>query len=324
MEPSSEPVLETQAIPVSRIAGFWRRVGALVVDGVVLGSIGFPLGLLLGERLAPVGTPARLIGLLVIIPYLGVLGSQVGNGQTVGKRLLGIRVVDADGNALPLNRSLVRALLLSLPWILNGIRFGSLDPVVMITLWVAGVLIFGVGGAIIGTFALNRRTRQALHDLVVGSYVVRADGLGLHVPVVSTRTPMVASLAWIGLVAIGTTVSAAMAPRLASNELSPALMESVSAIPGTNSFEITHLTVWGGGRTSTQLRAVLWCQGPSADTERAARQMAAAMLQHHPDAATAPNLGITVIRGWDIGIAKMTRSESLMRSPAQWRTELGQ
>ena len=118
--------LETLPAPTSRIAGFWRRVGALVLDSIVLGLLGIPLGLLVGERFAPVGTPARLMGLLVLIPYLGLLGSQVGRGQTLGKRLLGLRVVDASGQPLSVTRACMRAALLSLPWAFNGLHFRTL------------------------------------------------------------------------------------------------------------------------------------------------------------------------------------------------------
>lgn len=51
MAPSPEPVIEvieTQTVSSSRFAGFWRRIGALLVDSAVLGVVGFPLGLLLG------------------------------------------------------------------------------------------------------------------------------------------------------------------------------------------------------------------------------------------------------------------------------------
>jgi uncharacterized RDD family membrane protein YckC len=323
MEPSAEPVIETQPMSSSRIAGFWRRIGALVIDGLVLGAMGVPLGLLLGERYAPAGTPARLIGLLVIVPYLGLMGSQLGGGRTLGKRLLGLRVVDANGQPLPLGRAFVRAALLSLPWIFNGIRFGSLSSVVLATLWVAGVLVFGVGGAIIGTYVLNRRTRQALHDLVVGSYVIEASGLGLPVPVTSTRRPVTASGVWVGVVAAAALAMVALGPNLVAGQFPPVLMESIASIPGASSMEIKSITTWGSRGTSKVLVAVLWFRGPADGARQAAREVAAAMLQHHPDAATAPRLAVTVIRGWDVGIASSTSAVSFVQTPADWRAELG-
>jgi uncharacterized RDD family membrane protein YckC len=323
MDQVVEPVLETQPLPTARFAGFWRRVGALFVDSAVQGLLGLPVGLLLGERLAPVGSPARLVGLLIIMPYLGVLGSRVGGGQTLGKRLLGLRVVDAGGQPLSLARSFARAAMLALPWIFNGIRLGSLGPVVMATLWVGGLFVFGVGGATLGTFLFNRPTRQALHDLVVGSYVVHADGLGLPVPARSTRRPLVASAAWMGVVAVVTTVMLVKGPDFMADQFPPALMERLSAIPGATSYEVKNMTTWWGGRSSKAIVAVIWFHGAQEDTKKAAQEAAAAVLQQHPEATTAQKLVVTVIRGWDVGVFSMTSAMNYVQTPAQGRAELG-
>jgi len=320
MDPSAGPVIETQPAS-SRFAGFWRRIGALFIDAAVVGLLGFPLGMLLGERYAPAGTPARLIGLLIIAPYLGVMGSRIGGGQTLGKRLLGLRVVDTNGQPLPVGRAFVRAAILSLPWIFNGIRFGSLGPVVLATLWIASVLVFGVGGAIIGTYVLNRRTRQALHDLLVGTYVIEASGQSLPVPFTSTRRPLSASVGWIGIVAVATTAMVNVGPNLISGPFPPVLKESLASIPGASSVEIRSYTrPIGGGKI---ILALLWYRGPGDGARQAAREVVAAVLRHHPDVATTPTLGVTVIRGWDIGIASSTSAVNFVQTPAQWRAELG-
>jgi uncharacterized RDD family membrane protein YckC len=323
MDQTAEPLLETQPSQTARFPGVWRRVVAFFVDTGVLAVLGLPLGLLLGERFAPVGSPARLVGLLIILPYLGVMGSRFGGGQTLGKRLIGLRVVDVSGQLLSLPRSFARAALLSLPWIFNGIRFGSLGPIVMATLWVAGILIFGVGGAIIGTFLLNRPTRQGFHDLLVGSYVIDASGLGLPVPGVSTRRPLAASTIWMAIVVVATTVMLVKGPDLVAGQFPPVLMESMSAIPGATSYEVKNMTTWWKGRSSNSIVAVIWFRGPPSEVKKAAQEVAAAMLQHHPEAATAQNLGVTVIQGWDVGVYSSTSSMSYIRPPAQWRAELG-
>ena len=41
-----------------------------------------------------------------------------------------------------------------------------------------GVIVFGVGGSTLYLMVFNRRTRQGLHDLAVGSYVIRAGDTG--------------------------------------------------------------------------------------------------------------------------------------------------
>lgn len=321
MEPTAETVLETQPV-AARFAGFWRRLAAWLIDTIALAAIGFPLGLLLGERFAPVGTPARLIGLLVAIPYLGMLGSELGRGQTLGKRVLRLRVVDADGRCLPPSRAFVRAALLALPSMFSGVRFGSAGPAVLAAVWLGGILVFGQGGALIGTVVLNRPTRQGLHDLLVGSYVVQAGGLGLPVPASSTRRPLLASLVWIGLVAAGATASVAWGAGVMASDAPPALFGRIGSIPGANSLEVKSVTTWRPGGTSKTVVGVLWYGGPSEDADQAAREVAAALLEHHPDAASAPTLAVTVVRGWDVGVARLTRAAHYVHTPEQWRDEL--
>ncbi|GAO03083.1 RDD family protein [Anaeromyxobacter sp. PSR-1] len=322
MEPLAEPVLETQPV-AARFAGLWRRLAAWLVDTLVLAAIGFPLGLLLGERFAPIGTPARLLGLLVAVPYLGILGSEIGNGQTLGKRLLRLRVVDADGRCLPASRAFVRALLISLPGMINGVTFRLSGPVAVAALWVTGVLVLGLGGATLGTVLLNRPTRQGLHDLLVGSYVVEAGRVGLPVAASSTRRPMVASAVWIALVAAGATAMVVWAPALTANETPPVLFDRVASIPGVNSMQVKTVTTWRAGGTSKVVSGVVCYGGRSEDVPEAARQVAAAMLDHYADAASAPTVGVTVVRGWDVGVARLTHDQNFVHTPEQWRAELG-
>ena len=47
------------------------------------------------------------------------------------------------------------------------------------------------------------------------------------------------------------------------------------------------------------------------------------MLDHYPDAASAPTLAVTVVRGWDVGIASSTTANNFVQTPEQWRAELG-
>ncbi len=320
-QPGGTAVL-TPAVRTSRVAMLPPRVIALAIDGLVLFAIGLSLGSLVGERIAPVGTPARLIGLLVMVPYLGVLGSEIGNGQTLGKRLLGLRVVDANGRPLPLGKALPRAALLSLPWIFDGMRFGSLGSAAPAMLWAGGVIVFGLGGAIVWTAALNIRTRQALHDLLAGSFVIEARGIGLPVPVASTRRPLVASIVWIALVAVVTMTMALAAPRLFPRAFPPELLESAMAIPGASSVEIKQTPASGPGSAPNALVAVFWFRGPQGDTRKAADQVAAAILEHHPDAAAIPTVTVKVVRGWDVGIARRTTSQTFAKTPAEWQAEL--
>src|SRR5262249_37058904 len=155
------------------IAGFWKRILALIIDCFLLGVVGFPLGLMFFDAFATLGGWGRLNGFIIALLYFGVLNSFIGKGQTIGKRITKIKVVDRDGQLIPLNKSFLRYAILAPPFFLNG---ALIPPSVMMSVLgvIIDLIIFGVGGAIIYLYTFNRRTRQSLHDLVTDSFVVGA------------------------------------------------------------------------------------------------------------------------------------------------------
>lgn len=152
------------------LAGWGHRVGAAVVDGLIVIAISLALGLLLGGLLAAAGssTEDSLVGGLVV-------GSQVGsiavgflyallllragsrNGQTLGKQAMGIRVVTADGRQVTFGTVAVRE------WLAKTFVFGFLA---ILTLYMATLLNF--------LWPLWDRENRALHDMIASTRVVRA------------------------------------------------------------------------------------------------------------------------------------------------------
>jgi uncharacterized RDD family membrane protein YckC len=90
------------------ICGFWRRIGALFIDSLVLGILGSVIGLFLEDTFVQLGGWGRLIGFAVSITYFGVMNSSLSNGQTIGKKILNIRVVDSSNSTISLPKSFVR------------------------------------------------------------------------------------------------------------------------------------------------------------------------------------------------------------------------
>ncbi|MEN6328225.1 MAG: RDD family protein [Syntrophomonas sp.] len=63
-EPSLQSEQFNEPIAISpQIAGFWKRILALVLDSILIGVIGMGLGALFYDQLAAMGNWARLIGL---------------------------------------------------------------------------------------------------------------------------------------------------------------------------------------------------------------------------------------------------------------------
>jgi uncharacterized RDD family membrane protein YckC len=125
------PALQAAVAPTRvRVAGFWRRLAATFVDGVVLSAVLLVLGtvtaLVLGHPLPRLGQlgPDYLVDMAVngggLAETLLVMAILVAfayfflfttlRGQTFGKHLVHVRVIDAFGERPSLGRAAVRTL----------------------------------------------------------------------------------------------------------------------------------------------------------------------------------------------------------------------
>jgi uncharacterized RDD family membrane protein YckC len=154
--------------PASRPAGFWIRAVALAVDLVVFALVQASFNALANRFLGPVGGPeesshgvAFLFTLLFTAVYTTVLHTVA--GQTIGKSLLGVRVVATDGAPLTAGQAFLRYLAYYIALIPLG--FGFL---------VAGL----------------RRDRRGLHDLIAGSRVERTTAARRPRRAVPVRPPV--------------------------------------------------------------------------------------------------------------------------------------
>jgi uncharacterized RDD family membrane protein YckC len=118
--------------------GFWIRVPAALIDYAVLGILGFLLEL---TGVPVLGNP------LLIVAYLAEVWAIGRTGQTLGKKLFGIMVVNAQGSPPGFRRAFVREI--------PG-KFVS-------------TLTFLLGFLVVGW----NEQKRGLHDLIAGTYVVR-------------------------------------------------------------------------------------------------------------------------------------------------------
>ena len=102
--PQYPPPAATGGGPSGPRAGFFQRFAALLIDGILLGIVTGILWALLGR------TAAYGINLLIGLVYFAYFeGSPA--GQTIGKRALGIRVIDyRTGGPLGFGKALGRYL----------------------------------------------------------------------------------------------------------------------------------------------------------------------------------------------------------------------
>jgi uncharacterized RDD family membrane protein YckC len=137
------------------VVGFGKRLGAALIDWIVVAFFSFLAIAVLGVAGALVGmftpggpmAPERLMILLAFLIGLGyfIIGWARG-GATMGKNMLGLRVVRADGSNLGYGKAILRYI----GYIVSGLALS------------------------IGFLWINfDKLRQGWHDKFAGSYVVR-------------------------------------------------------------------------------------------------------------------------------------------------------
>lgn len=133
-------------------ATFARRAAATLIDGTILSCVVLVLGVLFTAVFGSAGAGTGLTMLLSLLLYWWYYtDSYARSGQTPGKRVVGIRVVAADGSYLTRGRATGRAIMYL----------------------VEGVLAYGFIGLLGYLWMAWDKDRQTWHDKVAGSYVIR-------------------------------------------------------------------------------------------------------------------------------------------------------
>ena len=158
-----------------QLAGWEYRLGATLLDFLIVGAAGFVLGFILGlilgigfvaagsEDDTGLNIAANVIGIVVgfavYAAYTGALMTRDGarNGQTVGKQVLGIRVIRVDGEPVALRTVAVRH------WLMKYFVFGYLA---ILTLYIATLLNY--------LWPLWDSEKRAFHDMAAKTRVVFA------------------------------------------------------------------------------------------------------------------------------------------------------
>ncbi len=310
-----------------RISGFWVRIGAWVLDALILGIPALFVGFFLFDFFARLGAAGHLLGLGIGLCYFGLLNSSLGKGQTLGERLVGIEVVDREGRHLSPARSLLRYAILATPFYLSGIpALAGLS----LTSWgyiVISDIVFAFGWMIFYLYVFNSRTRQSLHDLVAGSYVVKTSRPGVVEALPVWRGHFViAGLSLCALLAVSTV---GMALTLRSTILGVSfpdllvLQQALADSGEVNSASVNEGTSWSSFNGDVQktkvLSVVVSCKTRPDDYDIAAQKMAAIVLSRYSQVAKDDRLGITVVYGYNIGIAAWSTSRVISHTPQEWK-----
>jgi uncharacterized RDD family membrane protein YckC len=322
---AAEPV-SNNAAGHSTIAPLWKRVVAYFLDWILLAVVGMCIGFFLFDALAGIGIWGGAIGFVTAMIYFGICDSRIRNGQSVGKIAMKIRVVSRSGAPLRVPPAFLRAAILLVPYFLIGIPFDLVAH-----FWsgiLLSMLIFGTAFGLAYLLLFNRTTRRSLHDLAVGSTVVRADDKTSGVPVAHPlwRGHIVAVVLLFVVAAILPVLGAQLTKKEPFVSLL-ALQTLLSAEPG-----VVHVNVTDGATTRLNgkdtakpvktLSIQVAVQSKTLYEEAFADKIARIALDNHIAANDKDLIVVTVSYGYDIGIASAQTSKIFTHSPADWRTRL--
>ncbi len=159
--PYGSPEAVVADLDATNLAGRWERLGAAIIDTILLLVILVPLMFVGGYWQAAMAAggqvPIATTMLWAVVGFAVFVLVQWyplnARGQTWGKRLLGIRIVDMDGDQPTMGRLL-------------GLRY---LPVQM----VGNVPVVGTVLALVNVLLIFRGDRRCGHDLIAGTQVVK-------------------------------------------------------------------------------------------------------------------------------------------------------
>jgi uncharacterized RDD family membrane protein YckC len=294
----------TEEVELKWISGFWRRIGALFIDTLILGAVGLVLGLFLESFFVQIGAWGRLVGFSIALIYFGIMNSSITGGQTVGKKVLKLRVVDSKNAPISLGKSIIRYFILGIPFSLNGAQFSN-EAMLSFLMYPLSLIIFGCLFSILYLYIFNRITRQSLHDLVVGTYVV-------NVNVEQQELEKVWSVHFIivAILFLAAAIVPAFTTQLAQSEPFKGMLEVQSAL--SNNPSVSYATISSGSsifsstneetKTTTYVSSRVFLRAHNVSDVELARRLASIIIANYPQALQKDTIQITLTYGYDIGI----------------------
>lgn len=197
------------------LAGFWFRLGALLLDLFILRMALQVTMTVLRPVYFALGSASVLVGLAVAYSYLVLAEAKFGKGMTLGKAVLGIRTTDLEGEPAAARAITIRSAILlavAIPFLRRDVTQYLLESGKPARLLIFPVLMESVGYAYILAnifLVVLHPLKQSVHDLAARTLVVRESGahnLSIYLEgvaeqgeAVRRRAIQIAAVAFVGL-----------------------------------------------------------------------------------------------------------------------------
>lgn len=172
LNPYEPPKAEIESagapLPDSELASRWQRLGAALIDGILAAIASVPMSMgrtFVRTRYNLMGNPFQrwdvsdargMIGAALVLALMALQWYLIAKrGQTIGKIVVGTRIVMMDGRAVGFSR---------------GVALRAWLPVA-----VSWIPIAGGFAALADALAIFGAQKRCLHDQIAGTKVVRVD-----------------------------------------------------------------------------------------------------------------------------------------------------
>jgi len=304
------------------ISNFWRRILALLIDFVILGIIGFIIGMIFQDFFSNMGIYGPLFGMAIVIFYQTIFNSKVVNGQTFGKMILNIQVVDINGNTLNIDLSILRALILSVPYFTINISIPYISDISILSI-IKSIILFSMVLGVIVIYIFNNKTRQSLHDLLIGSYVVSTERNEELKPIPAVNKASFYILGSLIILVIGFNIFfLTQKSELGNLNIVNNKIEQINGVIQSGVNKKTNV-FYGEKKTVTKIYQanirVSNLPDGNIENSKIVQDVVKIILRNESDIDNYDILYVSLTKGFDIGIARYSSSTNISKTPSEWR-----
>lgn len=314
-----EAQISPAAPPISRLplANFWVRILAFALDTMLLGLLATVVAAIGNAQFLASELLARAVGYALLIAYFGYLQSRPGGGQTVGQRLLGIGVVDRDGQLLSPSRAAARAAIFWFPFTLSELPLPllmSYSPTVILLGVLQAILIAGI----VYFYLANRRSRQSIHDLCTGAYVVKMPG---SAPVDAAPISPQHYLVFAALMLL-LGFGGYAANRASYATVQQLLLPTARALAALDDCTVTNLALYNPDTPADSTLIVTVAPNAGVPPEAVAKEVGALIEAIDPKFDDYGHLKVDARIGYNLVIRPMYQHYVTNKTPKEWRAWL--
>ena len=163
--------------------GCFKKSIAFIIDQVIIVIVGIIIFLPLSDFIGAMRQYAWLPGYLIGALYFSVLESSLYKGQSIGKMVFSIKIVNISGELISPLASFGRYFLITLPLLNNEISNTIATTIGITNSYIGGTIFLAVVGILFSgntLFMLFHPQKRGLHDIIFRTVVIPAKYKPIH------------------------------------------------------------------------------------------------------------------------------------------------